>query len=371
MKIAVFHNVPPGGAKRAVYEEVKYLSKDNEIDIYQYSSTDESFLDIRPFADSVYTYEFDFESKRKGFLARLERDYKNFVVLKQLSEKMAEDIDCRGYDVVLTHPDRLTQAPFVNRFTETPTLYFCEEYLRMVYEKQFKFEKTRNFLKDYYETLTRKLRKKIDRDNARGVKLVVGNSKFTKSNIEKAFGIKAKYCHLGVDPNVFRPMKSKKKEKYILFVGDREDKLGYSMAEEIAKAFFGKVKLVSLGFSKGSKRIDNDKDMVRQYCGAVATVCTHKNEPFGIPPIESMACETPVLAVNIGGYKETVVDGVTGFLLNPDANEFSIKIKYLLNNPKIAKKMGKAGREHVIKNFTWKKHNKKLEKMLRKLAKRS
>jgi glycosyltransferase involved in cell wall biosynthesis len=368
MKIAVFHNVPAGGAKRAVYEEVKYLSKKHDIDIYRYSSTDESFLDIRPFAKNVYTYDFDIDSNKSGFLARLERDYKNFVVLRGLSEKIAKDLDSRGYDVVLTHPNRFTQAPFVNRLTKTPTLYFCEEYLRMVYEDQFEFKKTGNTLKDYYELLTRKIRKAIDKKNAQGADLVVGNSKFTKRNIEKAFGIKAQYCYLGADTKVFKPIEKKTNKKYVLFVGDKNDELGYGLAKKALKRVQKNIDLVNLGFSEGSKNIENDKGMAIEYTSALFTLCTHQNEPFGIPPLESMACETPVLAVNEGGYKETVVEGVTGYLLPRDPKAFAKKIIYLIDNPSIAKKMGRAGREHVKKNFTWEKHNKKLEKMLVKLT---
>jgi glycosyltransferase involved in cell wall biosynthesis len=46
-------------------------------------------------------------------------------------------------------------------------------------------------------------------------------------------------------------------------------------------------------------------------------------EHFGIVPIEAMYCQLPVVAVNDGGPTETVVDGLTGFLCDPDPESFA------------------------------------------------
>jgi len=49
MKIAVYYNLPPGGAKRILYEQIKKLSKKHHIDAYTLSSFDEKFLSIKAF----------------------------------------------------------------------------------------------------------------------------------------------------------------------------------------------------------------------------------------------------------------------------------------------------------------------------------
>jgi glycosyltransferase involved in cell wall biosynthesis len=368
MKIGLFHNLPPGGAKRAVYEEVKYLSNNNQLDLFCYSSTDDEFLSLNPFVDNIFRFEFDLNSLLSSYLKRIHLDIKNFIVLDKVSKNIAKSINEGNYDVCLVHPDMYTQAPFVLKHIDVPTLYFCEEYLRIVYEKQYEFETFGNKIKDYYEHLTRKVRKYIDKRNARSADLVVANSLFTKLNIENAYNIEAKYCHLGVDTNVFKPtkMSMNDRNKYILFVGDAQDKLGYKLANKILDILNKNenIELKCLGFSKGSKYINNDERMAEEYSNAVATICTHMNEPFGIPPLESMACETPVLAVNEGGYRETIINKKTGYLLKRDEKEFTNKIIYLLKHPKITINMGKNGREHVKKNFSWKKHSKKIEKCL-------
>ena len=53
-------------------------------------------------------------------------------------------------------------------------------------------------------------------------------------------------------------------------------------------------------------------------------------EPFGLAPLEAMACGTPVVAVKEGGVRETVIDNVTGFLVDRDEEEFSKAIETLL-----------------------------------------
>jgi glycosyltransferase involved in cell wall biosynthesis len=60
----------------------------------------------------------------------------------------------------------------------------------------------------------------------------------------------------------------------------------------------------------------NDEDLVRLYSQAKGFLALSKDEDFGITPVESQLCGTPVIAFNGGGYKETVIDGKTGVLFN-------------------------------------------------------
>ena len=60
----------------------------------------------------------------------------------------------------------------------------------------------------------------------------------------------------------------------------------------------------------------SDEELVKLYKGAKGFLALSQDEDFGITPVESMLCGTPVIAFNGGGYKETVVDGKTGILFN-------------------------------------------------------
>ncbi|MGN6181329.1 MAG: glycosyltransferase, partial [Mucilaginibacter sp.] len=77
-------------------------------------------------------------------------------------------------------------------------------------------------------------------------------------------------------------------------------------------------------------------------------------EPFGITPLEAMACGTPVIGSNVGGIKYSVVDGVTGALVAPDQpEELADKVAELLSNKAKLKTLGKQAIKHVNSNFTW------------------
>ena len=61
----------------------------------------------------------------------------------------------------------------------------------------------------------------------------------------------------------------------------------------------------------------------------------------------------PVIAVNSGGPLETVQNGVTGFFCNPDAESFALAMKEFLKNASLSSTMGEAGKESVIKKFSF------------------
>jgi len=360
MKIAVFHNLPLGGAKRTVFEEIKYLSNKYHVDLYEYSSTDEGVWSLEGLVENIYKYNFQIDKNPKGVINKLVRDFKNYVVLPFLSNKIANDIDSRNYDIVLVHADAFTQAPFVLRYLKTPTLYFCQEYLRMVYEKELAIDKNLKGIKYLYELLTRKLRKIVDRINIESATSILSNSGFTKRNIKRVFNLKdVTVCHLGVDTDVFKK-RGKEKGKYLLFIGDKDFINGYGIVKYLQKKG---LKVKTFGIRKGKPQISNDKKLAEIYSRALLTICVSYNEPFGLAPIESMACETPVVAVDEGGYKETIVDGKTGYLVRRDPQEIIIKT-IILSNKKVSSLFGKAGRLHVSQKFTWDLHNQILEKKM-------
>ncbi|MCB9806641.1 glycosyltransferase [Candidatus Peribacteria bacterium] len=61
----------------------------------------------------------------------------------------------------------------------------------------------------------------------------------------------------------------------------------------------------------------SDSELRELIRGAEATIYIPVDEDFGMSPVESMSCGTPVIGVNDGGLKETIIDGETGFLINP------------------------------------------------------
>ncbi len=91
-------------------------------------------------------------------------------------------------------------------------------------------------------------------------------------------------------------------------------------------------------------------------------------EPFGIVNLEYMACGLPVVATEVGGIPEVVVDGKTGLLIEPNNPQaLAAAIEKLLNAPDLRIKMGNAGRKRVEQNFTWGKHMQQLIEIYQKI----
>jgi glycosyltransferase involved in cell wall biosynthesis len=101
-------------------------------------------------------------------------------------------------------------------------------------------------------------------------------------------------------------------------------------------------------------KVEQD-DLAALYRSCAMLVATSfVNETFGMALCEAMACGTPVIASRFGGFREVVVDGVTGLLARPqDTIDLAKKINTLLADPALAKKMGEAGRQRVLDDFSW------------------
>jgi alpha-maltose-1-phosphate synthase len=112
-----------------------------------------------------------------------------------------------------------------------------------------------------------------------------------------------------------------------------------------------------------------DKKTVRElYSHAAVFCCPSIYEPFGIINLEAMACETAVVATAVGGIKEVVVGGETGFLVpidqmeespfeprDPDkfARDLAARVNQLITDPELCEKFGRAGRKRAEEKFGW------------------
>ncbi len=182
----------------------------------------------------------------------------------------------------------------------------------------------------------------------------------------------------GVDSDRFRPGRTPKTNS-VLFVGrilphKGVDYLIRATTADMRLDVVGRVHdedyysyLVRLSQGKPVKfwsRV-SDQQLISMYQEASVTVLpsvyntchgdhTEVPELLGLTVLESMACGTPVIATRVGSLPEVVEDGVTGYLVPPnDPAALRSKIEFLLANPGVAERMGRAGRQRVLEHFTW------------------
>ncbi len=90
------------------------------------------------------------------------------------------------------------------------------------------------------------------------------------------------------------------------------------------------------------------------YSAGDVAVTTPWYEPFGLTPLEGMACGRPVIGSAVGGITYTIIDGVTGFLVPPrDPQALATRLYHLLAQPALRVQMGQAARQRIERHFTW------------------
>ena len=105
------------------------------------------------------------------------------------------------------------------------------------------------------------------------------------------------------------------------------------------------------------------------YSACNVFVTTPWYEPFGITPVEAMACGRPVVGSDTGGIRSTIVHGKTGFLVPPkDPGRLAERLFELASDPALCARMGEAGRLRARRLYTWKRVGQDLQAVFGRMA---
>lgn len=372
MNLAVVHNLPAGGQKKALYYHLKYLSKNHKIDLYTLSTADESFYSAKAFIRNHFVEKFIHPKKFPWSVLSI------YFRLPSVYQKMAEKIDIGNYDAVLVYPCFFTQSPYILKYLKTRTIYICPEVKREFYET---FNRKSNNM-TYGLTLPFRLPLKyIDIKNARHADRIVVNSKFSQNRIEKIYNKKTILNYLGVDNDFYFPSVDKQKN-YVLSVGEisphkAHDFIIGSLAlipEKIRPSFYlatqGGSEIENIKKFALEKKVElkiflniKDRELQQLYRQARTYLYAAINEPFGLTILEALSCGLMVVAVNEGGVTELLSDNVKCLLTDRNEGKFSQAIIRSLNSP-ISDEEKKIQFEFIKKNWSWEKSVKEFEKIL-------
>lgn len=96
------------------------------------------------------------------------------------------------------------------------------------------------------------------------------------------------------------------------------------------------------------------RDVAERLAGAQLFVLVSNWEGFPITILEGMRAGLPVIASDVGGVREAVVDGATGFLVpRGDVDTLAAKLKNLISDPQLRRRMGDLGRQRFRAEFTF------------------
>lgn len=223
------------------------------------------------------------------------------------------------------------------------------------------------------------------------IEAIATNSENTKRRINKYFKRDATVVNPGIDYNLFSnkgdekfffyPSRivSNKRQDFVVEAFRQFSKRNKGSNHKLVlagsvsndpehKAYLAKLKKASAGLNV--KIIENapDSKMRDLYSRCSAVMFSAINEDYGFIPLEAMSSYKPIISVNEGGPRETIMDGKTGFLVD-SVSSMAEKMSFVAQNPDIAEEMGVAGRRHVERNYTWNNFFEKMDPLLRKVSK--
>lgn len=238
-------------------------------------------------------------------------------------------IDLSDYDLVITSCSSYFARGFKTG-KKTKVIAYCHTPPRFLYGYETSIDLQKYWPVRVYAVIVNHFLRVFDVWSAKRVDKWIVNSKNVARRVWKFYRKKAEviYPPVAVEALIDQS-KGIKKDDYFLIVSRLVGAKGLVESAKAAKALGFKLKIVgeAVGFSQTKNRLKrfkdvellgrvSDKRLAELYAKAKGFIALAKEEDFGITPVEAQAAGTPVIAYNGGGFKESIVEGKTGLLIN-------------------------------------------------------
>jgi glycosyltransferase involved in cell wall biosynthesis len=385
MKIAVWHNLPSGGSKRALYQQIKGLiARGHEVECWCPSIANKDYLQLDGLCpEHVLNISWPQSKKSPKLFDWFQYHRKIQARLRAMRihcQECAVQINDGGFDVLLANTCSAFAVPPIGNFVKLPKALYLGEPNRKFYEALPESvwaapAAADGWLKLFANTFRMhaiRVQVREEIDNARHYDRILVNSFFSRENILRAYGLESEVCYLGIDSNLFRPT-GEPVENYVIGLG----MVGYTKGIDRAIRAVAAIplpdrpKLVWIGNTAFKKypgelqqlarelKVDfeikimvTDNDLVSTLSRATLMLYTSRLEPFGLAPLEANACGVPVVAVPEGGVRETIIHGENGLLAaSASPQDIASAILTLLKNPELASAMRAQSRNLVLSRW--------------------
>jgi glycosyltransferase involved in cell wall biosynthesis len=381
MRIAVWHNLPSGGGKRALYDQVRGLvSRGHEVALWCPPTADQEFLRLGDLApERVLPYRTIRARSTKAAASRLtggaSRVLMGLRAMDLHARSCAQEMNQGCFDVLLAASCSDFAVTSLACHAAMPSVLYLQEPCRRLYEampslpwaapprsRTVGLSAAQRWLLDAARVQALRIQVRAEREGVQSYHRVLVNSLFSRESVLRAYGLESTVCYLGVDTEEYRVLRLPR-EQLVVGVGEFvERKRVEVVIEAVCRIGVNRPSLVWVGnvarqpylrkLTQLAERLEVNfrplvgipqGELIRVLNQASVMVHAPRLEPFGYAPLEAGACGLPVVAVAEGGVRETVVDGETGFLVD-SAEDLAPALNRLLRDEGLARSMGIAGR---------------------------
>jgi len=413
VRIAVWHNLPSGGGKRALYEHVRGLvQRGHYVEAWCPPTASQTYLPLSPMIKEHIRPLNQLRERPERYSLTWVFHYKSTLfalnAIEEHCRTCVDEIETGKFDVIFANACTLFRTSPIGRLTNLPSVLYLQEPNRWLFEALPKLpwefpnrEPTLRLLS--VSTWTSKwrdlqrvwaARRQLTEEirNAKGFSRILVNSLFSRESVLRAYGLESDVCYLGIDSDRF-PLVNGRRERQMISVGylyfgkgaDRALKAIASIPKVQRPRLLWVGNGVDPQYLHDIKRLaqelevdfvfksDVDEPTLISYLQqSFAMIYTPRLEPFGYAPLEANLCGLPVIGIAEGGLRETIVDGVNGFL-TPTENPERLGniVQQLMEDLRETEELRRRGRQHVIDAWAMDKATQRLEQRLNAVVQQS
>ena len=408
MRIAVWHNLPSGGGKRALYYHVRGLvERGHSVEAWCPSTSHRNYL---PLSELIMENVVPIDTAQKGksvahnlALGEWQYDLRQAKALDEHCRRCADEINRRDFDILFANSSIIQAVSSIGRYVKAKKVLYLQEPNRWLYEagegglpwvaipaatrSWMRPRYIRWFLWNLIDTQRLRVLARDERLYASAFDLILVNSYFSRETLLRVYGLDSTVCYLGVDTQLFVNHQHARENfvvgvgqltpsKNVEFVIKAVAKIGIPrprlvwIANMGADWYYEKMRSLAESYEvtfEARASID-DNELVDILNRATAMVYAPRLEPFGLAPLEANACGLPVVAVAEGGVRETIIDGVNGFLVQHQPQMMAHAVQRLAHDKDLAAQLSKNGSKIVQEKWSVNSAVERLERQLTQAA---